>query len=232
MKKNLLTFILTFTFYLVSGQLTVTEAMRLKDSVFGKYSGSDLEPNNVTLNLHEGYFRSGFAIKDQDGNVVEETAIKLAKLFCNKDGSYLLGLTYYYNDMQCFSYNSTFYPISKDGTKISYQDTTQALFPPMIWEYELPGEKAKKVLEKYLPEIQQNYLGPEATINDVLREVYTPHLIFAQKGNGVRIELTLCDYIPVNVVGIDSADWSVVQTDLSYVDFVYNAKSKQFNRVK
>ena len=79
-----------------------------------------------------------------------------------------------------------------------------------------------------LSEIKDEYLGSDASIEDILNEVYDYRIIIPRKGTTAKVTLTVCDYIPVNEVGIHRDDWSVVEENIRVVEFTYDRNKKQF----
>ena len=85
-----------------------------------------------------------------------------------------------------------------------------------------------QILEKYLPEIKKTYLDSNATIEDLLKEIYDLHMIIPRKGTNIKVTLTVCDYIPLNVVNIGKEDWSIIEDNIKVIELIYDKDQKQF----
>lgn len=229
MKKKIGLILATLTGLICTAQVNIKTAMELRAAIYGNYNSSDLTANAENLDLENGYveFRYWMTDKKQDSDL--DIIIGQARLYPNKDKTYLLGVTDFESDEQCSRYRTKFYEVSKRGDTLFQLDNSKVL-PPVTWEDFLSESKSKSVLEKYLPQIKQEYLGENATIEDVLNEVYDFHYQFQRDKKNLLAKLTTCDYIPRNLFEIPLVDWEVVVSDFKTISFNYNAKLKQFVR--
>lgn len=211
----------------LKGQVNILDCLKLKDSVFGKYQSGEHTAKNEVIDIKNGYYELEWYEEDQDGNIHHNLPLLQAAVFKNSDQTWTLGITEYHADMQCSWHKSHFYEISKNGDSIAEIEIGRIL-PGLNWNNFLSESLSKRVLEKYLPEIKEEYLDANATINDVLNEVYDVHYIMPRNGIHIKVGLTVCDYIPLNQVDFASQDWEIIQQDFRTLELKYDRKLKVF----
>ncbi|MEM0992025.1 MAG: hypothetical protein AAGI49_03270 [Bacteroidota bacterium] len=182
----------------------------------------DLKWCDTIVDLKSGYFELNYAF----GGDTKYKICQVAK-FNNTDGTILIGITGYYADEQCSNYPSTFYEISKSEDLFTPLEI-KTILPSLDFHLFFIDPNPIQILEKYLPEIKDKYLGSEATLEDILNEVYDYRIIIPRKGTTAKVTLTVCDYIPLNEVSINRDDWSVVEENIRVVEFAYDRDKKQF----
>lgn len=225
MKKKLVLILAILNGVISSGQVTIESALELHKSIYGSHSYSDLTANSEFTDLKNGYYETRFEIDPTNPDL--DILLTQAKLYKNKDKSYLLCITDFDSDEQCSRYKTSFYEVSKNGDSLIKLDNTKVL-PEVTWDHFLSESKSKTVLEKYLPQIKQEYLGENATIEDALNEVYDFHFQIQRDQKFLLAKLTTCDYIPRNLFEIQLADWAVIVSDFRTIKLGYNAKLKRF----
>jgi len=153
------------------------------------------------------------------------------KVFHTGKKSSILIISAKEEDEQCYQYNTTCFQ------RNSYTGEIQEISIDVIFEDEnkyLMNEASSalvmKVIEKYLPEIRNNYLGNEAGFSDVYQEFYDLRIILSGKENELGTTLTVCDYIPTNAVGIDSTDWSIITNAAEINLFRFSRSTSTFIR--
>ena len=182
---------------------------------------ADLNPKecDTLIDLESGYFE----LKDVG---IDTKVCQVAK-FNNFDGTFLVGITGYFADMQCSNHPSQFYEISKSGNSYVLIEK-DVILPALDFAMLFTDVKPIQVLEKYLPEIKSTYLNSKATLKDVLEEVYDFHIIIPRKGTTLQITLTVCDYIPRNQVSISAEDWNIIETHIKVIELSYDKIQKRF----
>lgn len=211
----------------LNAQVNILDCLELKDSIFGKYQSGEHAARNEVIDIENGYYALEWYEEDKEGNIHNYVPLFQAAIFKNFDEKWSLGITEYHADEQCYWYKSYFYEISKNLDRITEIELSSIL-PELNWDNFLSESLSKGVLEKYLPEIKEKYLDANATIDDVLHEVYDFHYIMPRKGVHVKVELTICDYISLNVVGFDSQDWEIIEQDFKTLVLKYNRQLKAF----
>jgi len=218
-----LLFIIAFSIsYLVCGQesFSIHKCLDLINFELKDYNLADTSPSDTILDVKNGYF---------------EVSYDYAKLcqvtyFKNADKSFTVLSTGYYSDQQCFNYFSYFHHIPS-STDTSIRMEQISYLPELQFEDFFVNDTITKMISKYLPEINANYLpNGEGSIQDVINEIYNYHIILPRQGKQLIVELTLCDYIPTNVVSISEEDWAVFSEFTHPVYLHYNKKSKKFER--
>lgn len=224
--KNIVVLILAILCgVVVSAQINIESALELHKSIYGSHNYSDLTANSDFTDLKNGYYESRFVT--DPANSDWDILLTQARLYLNKDRTYLLAVTYFDSDEQCSRYKTSFYEVSKNGDTL-LQLQNENILPQLTWDDFLSKSKSKTVLEKYLPQIKQEYLGEDATIEDALNEVYDFHFKLIKNQKNLTATLTTCDYIPRNLFEIPLVDWAIIVSDFKTIKLVYNSKSKFF----
>ncbi len=224
--KNIVVLILAIlSRVVVSAQVSIESVLELHKTIYGSHNYSDLTANSEFTDLKNGYYETRFEIDTANADL--DILLSQAKLYLNKDKTYLLAVTDFHSDEQCSRYLTSFYEVSKNGDSL-VQLENEHLLPQLTWDDFLEESKSKSILEKYLPQIKQEYLGENATIEDALNEVYDFHFQIQRDKKYLLAKLTTCDYIPRNLFEILLEDWAVIVSDFKTISFNYNAKLKQF----
>jgi hypothetical protein len=227
MTKRISLILAILTGVICTAQVSIKTAMELRAAIYGNYNGSDLTANAENLDIENGYVEFRYWMTDEKQDSELDIIIGQARLYPNKDKTYLLGVTDFHSDEQCSRYKTAFYEVSGNGDTLFQLDNSKIL-PQLTWEDFLSESKSKSILEKYLHQIQQEYLDENATIEDVLNEVYDFHFEFQSDNKNLIAKLTTCDYIPRNLVEILEEDWNVIVSDFKRFDLKYNSKLKRF----
>jgi hypothetical protein len=203
-----------------SGQvkMSVQKCLDLIHFDMSKYNHADVQAIDTLIDEKNGYF----AVKGYDQTLCQLTYFK------NNDGSYLVMSTGYYSDMQCANYFTYFHsvPSSLDTAILMNQSN---YMPAISFTDFFVGDSVSKILEQYIPQIRESYLN-NGTLEDVINEVYDYHFILPQKGTKLKVELTICDYIPVNQVEFSETDWSIIETQIKVLSFSYDRKNQKFKK--
>ena len=141
--------------------------------------------------------------------------------------SILVGISGYYRDMQCNYHSFYFYEISKLGDSYIPIENN-AIVTSLDFSMFFKDSKPIHILEKYLPEIKKTYLDSNATIEDLLKEIYDFHIIIPRKGTKTKLTLTVCDYKPLNEIKIGKDDWSIIEDSIRVIELIYDKDQKQF----
>jgi hypothetical protein len=225
MKKKLVLILAILNGVISSAQVTIESALELHAAIYGAHNYSDLTANTEFTDLKNGYYETRFEIDPTHPDL--DILLTQAKLYKNKDKSYLLCMTDFHSDEQCSRYITTFYELSKTGDSL-VQLENENLLPQLIWDDFLAESDSKSILEKYLPQIKQEYLGENATIEDALNEVYDFHFQIQRDQKYLLAKLTTCDYIPRNLFEIPLVDWAIIVSDFRTIKLGYNTKLKRF----
>lgn len=153
------------------------------------------------------------------------------KVFFNSDKTSLLIISAIEEDEQCSRYNTRCFIQNTVSNKFTELAVDSLFADP--YKFLMDEENTNLVtaiIEKYLPQIRNEYLGQDAAFKDVYQEFYDLRIILSGKKNEIGTTLTVCDYIPRNAVGIDSTDWSVIQNAPEINIFKYSASKKVFIR--
>jgi hypothetical protein len=227
--RRILTFWASLLLFMHSGACqdkNILECLKLIDFEPHNYVEADINLGraDTVIDLGTGYYELSLSSE------IENIKLCQATKFNNADGTITLAITGYIADMQCNNHPSYFYEISKSGDSfIRIENTT--IIPSLDLLEFLTGSKSIEVLKKYLPEIKETYLNSNATIEDVLNEIYDFHLIVPRKGAKIKVTLTLCDYIPLNEVEIHENDWNVIKDNIKIVELLYDRELKQFKNI-
>lgn len=225
MKTNLILILAILSGEVISAQVNIESALELHNSIYGSHNYSDLTANSEFTDLKNGYYETRFEIDPENSDL--DILLSQARLYLNKDKTYLLAITDFHSDEQCSRYKTTFFEVSKNGDTLAKLENMNVL-PQLIWDDFLAESKSKIVLEKYLPQIKQEYLGENATIEDALNEVYDFHFQIQPDKKYLLSKLTTCDYIPRNLFEIQLEDWAIIVSDFKAIKLAYNSKSKLF----
>lgn len=202
----------------------ILEALELKNDWIGEYVEGEAMSNDTIIDLRNGYYEEFFS--DGEG---DKTIIRQAAIFHNHDGSRTLGVSITSYDFVCYQYETSFHEIPKIKDSIRTLMNDDILPDLSIREF-LMDSPILSVLNKYLPEIQKSYLGSNATIDELLSEVYDIVYILPQSGTSLISTLRVCDYIPTNEVGIAPDDWSTIENDFVSIELEYDKARKKFKK--
>ncbi len=220
------TFIL-FTILILMNTLgfsqNILEALQLKNDLIGEYVQGELMSNDTIIDLRNGYYEEFHS--HGDGN---KTIVRQAAIFHNHDGSRTLGISITEYDFVCFLDKTNFYEISKSKDRIHSILNDDIL--PDLNVREFVTDSIVTVLKKYLPKIQENYLDSNATIDDVLSEVYDILYLLPQRGTSLIATLRVCDHIPTNEVSIHPNDWSIIENKFVSIELDYDKTQKKFKK--
>ena len=201
----------------------ILEALQLKNDLIGEYVPGELIATDTIIDLRNGYYEE-FSSSGRD----DKTIVRQAAIFHNHDGSRTLGISITEYDFVCFFGKTDFYEISKPEDSLHTILNDEIL--PDLSIREFVTDTIVFVLNKYLPELQGNYLDANATIDKLLSEVYHITYILPQRGTGLIATLGVCDYIPTNEVSIPPDDWSIVENDFVSIELEYDKTQKKFKR--
>ena len=153
------------------------------------------------------------------------------KVFSNSNKSSMLIISSIEEDEQCYRYHTRCFIQNPDSGKYT-EIAVDSLFvdPDKFLMSEENAKLVNTIIEKYLPQIRNEYLGQDAEFKDVYQEFYDLRIILSGKKNEIGTTLTVCDYIPRNAVGIDSTDWSIIQNAPEINIFKYSASKRMFIR--
>lgn len=202
----------------------ILEALELKRNLIGEYVEGELMSTDTIIDLKNGYYEAFSSDGGEDKTITRQAAI-----FRNYDGSRTLGISITEYDFVCFHSQTSFYEISKSKDSITTVVSTKILPELTIGEF-LKDTTVLSILYKYLPEIQENYLDANATIGQILSEVYHIKYLLPQRGTSLIATLGVCDYIPTNVVGISPDDWSIIENKFGAIELEYDKRQKKFNK--
>lgn len=174
-------------------------------------------------------------IKDIPNNYIcyrsasEEDTLKLfeAQLFGKPGGKQLLFVTRYSADMQCSFYHTSIFEYDRKNDTL-FEKKAGEVFPDLSYSRFFRDSSVYRVAAKYIDSVRVYYLGKDATVNDMLGELYSLHFDKSKGKNEIGVTLHVCDYIPVNQVPIEFNDWLVFQTCFRPVQLVYNNRQNRF----
>ena len=204
-----------------SQTMNILECLDVIDFDVNKHVAADilLDQCDTIVDVNSGYFE----IYEGRENI---SLCQVAK-FINKDGSILIAISGYYADEQCSHHPYSFSEISPSENTFRTLDAA-AIFPSLAFTLFFVDSMPNKILEKYLPEIKQNYLDSNATLTDLLEEIYDVHVIPPQSGTKTKVTLTVCDYIPSNQVSFNQEDWGIIEEQIKVIEMSYNKCEKVF----
>lgn len=200
----------------------IVEALQLKDKTIKKHFEGELSSTDTLIDIKNGYYEE----YNKDYKVL--TTLRQAAIFNNQDGSKTLGISNSQWDFQCFTYNSSFYSIIEKD-KIERIDNSNILPKLDIIDFVGNGEIIP-TLEKYLPLLQENYLGDNDSMEVLLSEIYDIKYLIPRKGTALIATLAVCDYIPSNEIKIIEKDWFIIMNDFSIICLDYDKTIKKFKR--
>jgi len=210
----------------------ILDCLKTIDFKLEDFNESDFfKPTDTIIDIKNGYYELFVANTHIIDNIEQNTVLCQAAKFNNTDGTIILAITGYYGDEQCSKHPSFFFEISKNGDDFKRIELSNIL-PNIELDEFLSESKAIKIIEEYLPKIQGNYLDTNATVKDVLNEIYDIHYILPRKGKTITATLTVCDYIPTNEVSFEENDWEFIEREFKTIDLVYNDKLKTFKKTK
>lgn len=222
--KNRLSVVLIFGLSLTcSAQSNIIDYMQIFDFQLERFNKGDIAPSDTLIDIENGYFEIS---ADQ---ISPKIILCQGKVFENTDKSTLLMITGYSADEQCDWYTTYFYV--KEKKENSFQEINPFNLLPTIAVSEfLENAPTITILEKYLPQIKQEYLGEEATMDDVLNEMFSIRYSKSVDPTAIIARLHLCDYIFRNITGISDEDYQIIMTDIesAFYEFKYNSKKKKF----
>ena len=164
--KALVTFALLILIKLSGFSQNILEALKLKEDSIREYVQGEAMATDTIIDLKNGYYEA-FASYDDN----QKTALRQASLFLNKDGTKTLGISIGEADFQCLFYQTSFYEISKSNDKIKMV-TNENVLPRLAIKEFIADTSVYAIINKYLPEIKENYLSSDASVDKVLSEFY------------------------------------------------------------
>ena len=201
----------------------ILEGLALKNHLISQYVEGELMATDTVVDLVNGHYQEFTA--DDQGNITT----RQAAMFDNPDTTKTLAITIANYDFVCYYYESSFYEIiNKDSIRVL---VNEKILPSFSIKEFIADSTVFSVFNKYLPEIRKNYLDSDATMGEVLNEVYDVVFFLPGKGGGLIATLSVCDYIPTNVVSIAADDWSIIENSFVYIKLKYNGKEKKFERI-
>lgn len=208
-------------------KMNILECMEIIDFDIHTYVQADifLERSYKVVDVKSGFYE----VKIDHGG--DELMLCQVAKYDNHDGTILLAVSGYFADEQCSNRPFYFYEISESGDSFKLIDKKSILSTLDISMY-LKDSKPIQLLEKYLPALKASYLGSQASIQDLLNEVYDIHLLLPRKGTKTNVTLTTCDYIPRNEVSISYEDWNIVENAFMELEMVYDKDQKRFRLEK
>lgn len=183
----------------------------------GDFSFEGIE---ASVDYKNGYYE----LKDPNSEIKYIQATK----FNNADGSIILMITGYENDMVCTRYNTTSYLIIDDGKKIVEMDKDDLNLSKDLIKF-IGNDQLNSLMSKMLGELRGNYLDENAIIESLYNEFFDFHYILPQKGTSIIVTLTLCDYIPTSEIEINKEDWSFIKSCIPKVSLSYDKKYIKFD---
>jgi hypothetical protein len=225
MKTNINYLMVAFLLLIVNNyafcQKNITDYLKSIDFKLADYNKSDLQVTDTTTNLKDNYYAAFFQTNE------DTLTLCSVKIFSNKDHSAIIGVTGYEADMQCGFYSSLFYVYSEKNDTVFLLDNT-AVLPTLGLTDFLSDSITIKILEKYLPEIKEKEMGANATIDDVLKNIYDIHYIMPVKGTTVIATLNVCDYLLSNVILFEADEWKIIETDFKQIQLIYKNDIRKF----
>lgn len=200
---------------------SILEALQLKEDSIGGYIEGEVRSTDTIIDIRNGYYEEFSLYKAGNKTVTRQAAI-----FHNHDGSKMLGISITVWDFQCYNYGTNFYEIPKSKDSISTVSNHDIL--PRLNIKELLVDT--NVFKKYLPEIQENYLDSNATIDNILSELYSIVYILPQIGTDLIATLRVCDYISTNEINISHDDWSIIENSILSMELEYDKTQKKFKQ--
>ncbi len=220
MKTLLLSSILLFISLTSISQknLPIDECLRLEGFSFDEHLIADRMPKDTLIDVKNGYYE----ISDADTKLLQATK------FNNEDETFLLVATGFYEDMQCSNYFTNFY--TQDGKTNALQPIeNDNVLPKIEFSDFFVGDDIKNAVLKYQADIQKEYF-PGASLEDIYNELFDMHFILPRHGTKIIVELTVCDYIPLNVVSIQEKDWKIITSKHKSISLSYVKKRKRFTQ--
>lgn len=202
----------------------ILESLSLKDELFGEYVEGEATSTDTIIDLRNGYYEAYASLGAGDKTILRQAAI-----FHNQDGSRTLGISITSYDFVCYNYETHFYeiPKSRDSMRMLMSED---ILPDLSIRAFLKDTSVLSVLNKYLPALQKSYLGPDATIDEVLSEIYDIVYLLPQRGTDLISTLRVCDYIPTNEVSIPPDDWSIIANNFVSIVLEYDNTRKKFKK--
>lgn len=202
----------------------ILEALQLKNDLLGEYGEGEHMSTDTLIDLSNGYYEESSASGGDYKTITRQAAI-----FRNDDGTKTLGITIVEYDFVCFHSKTDFYEIAKTKDSIT-TISTAAILPELTIREFLTDTLVLTILHKYLPQIRKKYLEANATIDEVLSEIYHIIYLLPQRGTNMKATLKVCDYIPTNVVSITADDWLIIENNFGVMELEYDNKRKKFKR--
>lgn len=221
--KTLISIIIFILMNTLGFTQNILDALQLKNDLIGEYVIGELMANDTIIDLKNGYYEEFWSFGDGNKHIIRQAAI-----FHNQDGTRTLGISIAEYDFVCVFDKTNFYEISK--SKDSIMSILNDDILPDLYIREFVTDTIVSVLIKYLPEIQANYLGSNATIDQLLSEIYHITYIIPQTGTNLIATLGVCDYIPRNEVSIKPEDWSIIENDFVSLKLAYDKTQKKFKK--
>ncbi|MFT7612870.1 MAG: hypothetical protein ACI9J3_001836 [Parvicellaceae bacterium] len=200
----------------------ILDALQLKEDSIRKYSTGELTSTDTIVDLNNGYYEEYASNGDHN-----KTILRQASIFYNVDGSTTLGISISKWDFQCFVYTTNFYEISKSKDIIT-ESSIYDIVPHLDFKEFFDDANTISVLNKYLQKLQGVYLDSNATVENLLNEVYDITYILPQRGTSLIATLRICDYIPTNEIEISAEDWSLIENSFHSIELIYDKKLKKF----
>ncbi len=216
MRQLLFTLVL-FSSSFVWAQNNIVDYLKLAESNIKVYKEGELRANDTIIDLKNGYY----------AEIHEDVILRQAAIFNNSDGSKLLGVSTCEWDFACFNYQTHFSKLSKIGDSIFFETQNNVLPKIKVLDF-ITTPATIEVLNKYLIKLQGSYLDSNATIDDLLSELYKIKYILPQKGTTILATLAVCDYIPTNEIEIIESDWEIISNNFDTIKLSYNKKSNKF----
>ncbi|MFT5886583.1 MAG: hypothetical protein ACI9IP_003051 [Arcticibacterium sp.] len=202
----------------------ILEAIQLQEASFGAYMEGETRATDTLIDLKNGYYEEFLAY--DDGN---KTITRQASIFHNNDGTKTLGITTTQWDFVCFHTETNFYDIaiSKDSIHAILKDD---ILPALNIREFVTDSNVFHILSKYLPKYQETYSDPNASVDDVLSQVYSIVYKLPQRGTDLIATLKVCDYLPLNEIDVGHDNWTIIESSFLAIELEYDKRQKKFKK--
>lgn len=202
----------------------ILEAIQLKENFIAPYRVGELMATDTIIDLRNGYYEEYKSGEDGDRTVVRQAAI-----FHTNDGSQLLGISTSEWDFACFIDKTSFYeiPFAKDTITMI---PSENILPDLKIREFVTDSNVFYIISKNLPKYRETYSAPNATIDDVLAQLYHIRYQLPQRGTEIIATLRVCDYLPLDEVPIGKDNWSVIENSFLSIKLEFDKTQKRFKK--
>jgi hypothetical protein len=183
-----------------------------------KYYTSEIQHIDTLFVMENNFLELVSESGDVDGAQLQ------ARSFKNVDSTITISVVGKRSDQQCSFYHIYFHEYSEKTDSIT-EIPESVILPELDIEMFLKASRIPKVISKYLKEIEKGF--PGASVEKVLREIYSVRFILSPKDEVLTATLNVCDQI-MSTVKVAKNDQAIIDKEFGRFNLIYSKEKKKF----